>query len=84
MVDSPPVVELLWDSDPSGRVEDVVAIAGRLQAHALTGVHQVTAGICNTTENHLSIVPTVTVGNLESKLGFIICEIYVTNITVCP
>ena len=56
MVDSPPVVELLWDSDPSGRVEDVVAITGRLQAHALTGVHQVPAGICNTTENHLSIV----------------------------
>ena len=74
MVDGPPVVELLWDSDPSGRAEDVVAIAGRLQPHALTGVYQVPAGICSTTKNHLSIVPTVVVGNLESKLGFIICE----------
>ena len=75
MVDGPPVVELLWDSDPSGRAEDVVAIDGRLQAHALTGVHQVPAGIRNTTENHLSIIPTVVVSNLESKLGFVICEI---------
>ena len=83
MVDGPAVVELLWDSDPSGRAEDVVVITGRLQAHALTGVHQVLAGIRNTTENHLSIVPTVVVGNLESKLGFIICEMF-NNITVCP
>ena len=75
MVDGLPVVELLWDSDPSGRAEDVVVITGRLQPHALTGVHQVPAGIRSTTENHLSMVPIVVVGNLESKPGFIICEI---------
>ena len=43
MVDEPPMVEFLWDSDPSGRAKDVVAITGRLQAHALTGAHQVPA-----------------------------------------
>ena len=41
MVDGPPMVEFLWESEPPGRAEDVVAITGRLQAHALTGVHQV-------------------------------------------